>query len=383
MLHVHTRRQRQRILLKSDQLTGMDAVTRRKINDWWNHWHLTFLFPPMYRGHTHTWSTITSECVGCTACGVVHVCSSSVNIVPCNVEQQDDTSLVCTYTGIVLNNTSFFDAEASIADYNAGHCCMHADSHVHTRPNRNPSLQNKIEVLDNITSSVIALLFFSKQARDARETEKNRYNRKISCLFTSHVSRSKNSFAPCNILDGIESCMDGVSSYRRPIRDEDIPPPRHFKQLQRVIVLFLSRIELPRQYIFTEHNEKMHNLVISLMYISSDGISVGGCTFLPKFAGLKKMLPLELVLFRCFGIQPKIVTDGENVIKISIKNATNCALQHEPRTHDAHPPCDFAETHICTCREVPLPSRMWAARTAEPQVPLQVEPRAAKIRRKK
>jgi len=313
----------------------------------------------------------------------VHVCSSPVNIVPCNIEQQDDTSLVCTYTGIVLNNTSFFDPDTSIADYNAGHSCMHADSHVHTRPNRNPSLQHKIEVLDNITSSVIALLFFSKQAHEARETEKIRYNRKISSLFTSHVSRSKNSFAACNILDGIESCMDGVSSYRRPIRSEDIPPPRHFKQLQRVIVLLLSRIELPRQYIFTEHNEKMRNLVISLVYISSDGISVEGSTFLPKFAGLKKMLPLELVLFRCFGIQPKIVTDGENIIKISIKNAKKCALQHEPRRHDAHTVCDFASTHVCTCCEVPLSSRMWTVRTAETQVPAQIEPRAAKIRRKK
>jgi len=364
-------------------MAGMDSITRRKINDWWNQWHLTFLFPPMYRGHTHTWSTISSECVGCTACGVVHVCSSAANIVPCNIEQQDDTSLVCTYTGIVLNNTSFFDPEASIADYNAGHFCMHADSHAHARPNRNPSLQHKIEVLDNITSSVIALLFFSKQAHEARETEKIRYHRKISSLFTSHVSRSKNSFAPCNILDGIEACIDGVSSYRRPIGSEDIPPLRHFKRLQRVIVMLLSRIELPRQYIFTEHNEKMRNLVISLVYISSDGISVEGSTFLPKFDGLKKMLPLELVLFRCFGIQPKIVTDGENIIKISIKNANSTALQHGPTTHDTHPPCDFAGTRVCTCREVALPNQMWTPRAEETQASPRTEPRAAKIRRKK
>ena len=100
--------------------SGVDARTRRQIDEWWMRWHLTFLFPPMYSGHTHVWKSINSECVGCIACGVVHLCSSPSNIVPCAVEQQDDTSLVCTYTGIVVNNSSFFDPETSIADYNAG-----------------------------------------------------------------------------------------------------------------------------------------------------------------------------------------------------------------------------------------------------------------------
>jgi len=359
----------------------MDPNTRRKIDDWWMRRHLTFMFPPMYRGHTHLWSTITSECVGCTACGIVHACSSSANIVPCNIEQQDDTSLVCVYTGIVLNNSSFFDPEASIADYNAGHFCMQSDAHAHVRTNRNPSLQQKIEVLDNIASSTISLLFFSKQAHQARETERIRYNRKISSLFTSHVSRSKNTFASCNILEGIESCIHGVSSYRRPINNEDIPPLRHFRRLQRVIVLLLSRIDLPRQYIFSEQNEKMRNLVISLVYISSDCIGFDGNTFLPKFAGLKKMLPLELVLSRCFGIQPKIVTDGENVIKISIKNAKIAPLESQER-NSAYP-CDFATTNICTCREVTPTNKRWSPETMELLPSRHAEQRCAKIRKKR
>jgi len=361
----------------AEQLRTMDPNTRRKIDDWWMHRHLTFMFPPMYRGHTHIWNTITSECVGCTACGVVHVCSSSTNIVPCSIEQQDDTSRVCTYTGIVLNSTSFFDPEASIADYNAGHFCVHSDSHAHGRTNRNPSLQQKVEVLNNITASMITLLFFSKQAHLARETERIRYNRKIASLFTSHVSRSKNSFASCNILEGIESCIQGVSSYRQPIKDSDIPPLCHFRRLQRVIVLLLSRIHLPRQYIFSEQNEKMRNLVISLVYISSDGISFNGSTFLPKFAGLKKMLPLELVLYRCFGIQPKIVTDGENVIKISIKNAKMSPLESEfPHS------CDFATTNVCTCHETTSTSKTWSPKPARSAPPTQDEPRPTKMRKK-
>ena len=343
----------------------------------------------MYRGHTHVWSTITSECVGCTACGVVHVCSSSTNIVPCAIEQQDDSSCVCTYTGIVVSSTSFFDPEASIAEYNAGHFHVHVDQHQHSRPNRTPSLMQKIEVLDRMMSSIVDLLFFSKQAQHARETERLRFNRKIASVFTAHVSRSRNSFAPCSIIDGIETCIESVSSYRRPIQHDDIPPVRHFTQLKRIIVELLSRIELPRQYIFTEQNEKMRNLIISLVYISSDGISFDGHVYLPKFPGLKKILPLELVLFRCFGIQPKIVTDGENVIKMSIKDPKNSHFDaHNMRTNgdtaDPSRVCNFATTNICTCTETSGTNHILLHSPLRPSSqPVHSEHRPAKIRRRK
>jgi len=363
---------------------AVGAVTRRQIDDWWMRWHLTFLFPPMYSGHVHVWKSINSECVGCIACGVVHLCSSSNNIVPCAMEQQDDTSLVCTYTGIVATNTSFFDPETSIADYNAGYFTMQMDTHAHKH--KNPSLQHKIEVLDNITTNVIHLLFFSKQARCARDTEKIRFNRKIASVFTAHVSRSKNSFAQCNIVSGMEACMFSVASYRRPVDDADIPPPRHFLKLQRIIVSLLSSIQLPRQFIFNEQNEKMKNLVISLVYISSDGISYDGHVYMPKISGLKQILPLELVLSKCFGIQPKIVTDGENIIKMSIKTTkentlhcyngeeNTCTLQtlsavnadrkhhttHSARlAHNIAANCNFTSTKICTCMESPDSSDDW------------------------
>ena len=348
----------------------VDAVTRRKIDEWWMRWHLTFLFPPMYKGHTHTWSTINSECVGCTACGVVHLCSSAANIVPCAIEQQDDTSLVCTYTGIVVNSTSFFDPESSIADYNAGYFQMHVDTHPQLHTPRNPSLQHKIQVLDSITSSIIDLLFYSKQARLARETEKVRFNRKLTSVFTAHVSRSKNSFAQCNIISGIEACIFSVASYRRPVDIQDVPPRKHFQKLQRVIVSLLSRIDLPRQFVYSEQNEKMKNLVISLVYISSDGISFDGHVYLPRFPGLKMVLPLELVLSKCFGIQPKIVTDGENVIKMSIKNAKHWQLDLDdvrfnagmanPETAE----CAFSTTHTCTCRDPIDTNDMWSPSSA-------------------
>jgi hypothetical protein len=161
-------------------------------------------------------------------------------------------------------------------------------------------------------------------------------------------------------------------------------------------VSLLSTIQLPRQFIFNEQNEKMKNLVISLVYISSDGISYDGHTYMPKISGLKQILPLELVLSKCFGIQPKIVTDGENIIKMSIKttkaNTLHCynggentrTLQtpsagcvdqkhHTTHTtrlaHDIAANCNFTSTKICTCRESPDSSDEWVISPALVSLP--------------
>ena len=320
------------------------SITRQKIQAWWNLRHLTFTFPPMFRGHVHEWCSISSDSVGCSLCGVVHICGCSQNIIACNIELQDDSSTVCTYTGIVIKSSSLFDPETSISEYNAGSSTQGAFCRITTYDKRAPSLLQKTEVLHSMTRKVIWMLFFSPQAQNARDLELLRYNRKIVQIFTAHSLKKKNSFRHCNILEGIELCCNGVATYRKPVDIHGIPPLQHFDHLQHVIILLLSHIELPRQFIFSESNERLKNLIISLVYISSDGISFQNHVFLPKFVGLKNILPLELMLAKCFGIQPKIVTDGENVIKLSIK-------QNTKKLHPYHcaPLCDFPNTFVCTC----------------------------------
>jgi len=96
------------------------SITQQKIQTWWNLRHLTFAFPPMFRGHVHEWCSISSDSVRCSLCGAVHICGCSQNIIACNIKLQDNSSTVCTYTGIVLKSSSLFDPETSISEYNAG-----------------------------------------------------------------------------------------------------------------------------------------------------------------------------------------------------------------------------------------------------------------------
>jgi hypothetical protein len=80
------------------------------------------------------------------------------------------------------------------------------------------------------------------------------------------------------------------------------------------------------------------------MYVSRDGIRFNGQVYLPKTPVLAAILPLELALSKCFETQPKIVTDGENIVKMCIRNTFfSSPLEFHPHC------CAFETTGECTC----------------------------------
>jgi len=313
------------------------------IQKWWKRHMLKFIFPVMYQAHTHKWLRICSDCVGCEHCGVVHVCGIKDNIVPCNLQLQEDSSMVCTYTGIVVKNTTLYDGQTSIAEYQTD-CIQRVFAHPTLPPKKCVDVAQKVDTIYKITSVVIDLLFFSAQARSARQFELLRYNRKIKKSFADYTTRSKTCFKACNVLDAIEASMLAMRSFRKPVACEHIPPKRHFECVQRAIVILLSRLNLPRPYLITENSDKIKNLIVSMLYICRDGISYNNKMYLPKIPLLSHILPLELSLAKCFDTQPKIVTDGENTIKMCIKN-TQFRVPLDFPIHS----CKFATTRICTC----------------------------------
>ena len=324
---------------------GLEPGLAQLIQKWWKRHTLTFLLPVMYKAHTHDWMSISMDCVGCRLCGVVHICGIRDNIVPCSLQLQEDSSMVCTYTGIVVKTTTLYDGQTSVAEYQADHLhplCAHSI----LPAKKCMSMAHKIDIVTRITSDVIDQLFFSEQARSARDFEMQRYNRKIKKSFADYLSKSRVCFAQANLLDALEASMRAMSSFRKPVQEDNIPPRAHFVQVQRAIVILLSRLKVPRPYVFTENSDKIKNLVVSMIYVARDGICFKGQVYLPKFPVLASILPLELALSKCFETQPKIVTDGENIVKMCIKNTNFCTPLEFP-THI----CAFETTGHCTCAQ--------------------------------
>jgi len=309
----------------------MHASLEKRIAKWWQLNQFCFMLPPMYDGHEHAWVSLDAGCVGCSLCGVVHVCHEKNNVVPCCAERQDDSSVVCLHTGIVLSTTMFFESEISIADFKIDSYTSMGKLDKKTKI----PVETSQQVISQTVHNMIHLLLFSDKAQKSREMEERRYCKKLAGAFSKHASQKRYQFNQYNILDGIEYSMSVISKYRK----IDNKKKRRLssgkvQEIAANIIQFVSRLTLPKPYILSHPTEKFNNLVTSILYICSDGIVCDGVTYLEKFAVLKTLLPLELTLLSCFKIQPKVVTDGENVIKMCINNI----IAHAPKNVFTTPP---------------------------------------------
>lgn len=330
----------------------INSELKMKYNTWWNDRRRSFLLPPLYASHDHVWEHIDVECVGCAICGVVHICGHPNNIIPCRKEQQTDSSIVCTLTGVVLLQNSLFDSNVTYSDFAKNRGASRGGPHVnHARI----VLTDEVEHMWKLCVDVGNLLMTSKRACMARETEHKSYVRKVSTCFARHLKRNRNAYEEYNLVDALESTMNCVKNTRLPPDIITYPPIQHFAPMIREIVELVMCLELPKPYQPKTNNEKMLNLVIALYYIAIDGITANKHVFLTQCLHLKPILPLQLLLWPIFKLQPKIITEGENVVKMCIKNLTPSQI----RNHGMVSVClkktyclfkDF--THQCTCPEI-------------------------------
>ena len=326
--------------------------TQGKYQAWWQQRENTFMLPPMYAAHAHAWERIDVECVGCTTCGVVHVCGHPRNVVPCRQEQQPDSSIVCTMTGVVLANNSLFDSNVSYVDFAKDTNVSRAQcvKRTHHPPPRITML-DEVEFLWTLCVNMGALLLTSECARTARETEQQAYVNKASTCFARHLKRNRSAFEQYNLLDALEATMLCVKHVRVPSQASACPPLQHLRHVMREMVELMMCLELPKPYQPRAGNDKIQNLVIALYYIAIDGITAGGHVFLTQCLLLKPLLPLQLQLWPVFKLQPKLITEGENVVKMCIKNLSPIDIaKHGLILPVRGPPCLF-ERHSdeCTC----------------------------------
>lgn len=57
-------------------------------------------------------------------------------------------------------------------------------------------------------------------------------------------------------------------------------------------------------------------------------MSTSGHVVIPRLGILKRILPLELFLLPIFKIHPKLITEGENCIKVCVKDMTGTDMRN-------------------------------------------------------
>jgi hypothetical protein len=285
---------------------------------------------------------------------VVHQCGLGGNIIACVAEQQSDSSTVCTLTGIVLSTCALFDVNiASTAFNNSRGVATGSGGGVgFGGARRCAAMADEVEYIWRVCVDAATFLLWSDKAQAARDLEQQSYTRKVSLAFARHVKRSRNLFETVNMVDALQYAIHAVRPTRTPPLVSAAPPLRHLHVVMREIVELVMLLSLPKPYDLKINNEKMVNFVISLLYIAIDGIVVDGHVFLSPCEGLRAALPMQLLLWPVFGLQPKLITEGENVTKMCIKDLTPAEISQHRSTITRHrrAVCPFVD-HVdqCTC----------------------------------
>lgn len=289
------------------------------VSAWWKKNEHNFLFPPAYIGHTHQWEKLDIDTVGCKLCGIVHCCSFKTNIVDCHREIQDDSSVVCTITGIVLNTHSFFDEQISIENFR--HDSLNVENntaHVEKRMKLRHGHSDFMEVTRNMAKNIINRLMYSTEAENSQMHERMRVKRKVQAAFTKYITSKKDSCDSFSIVDALAVCFTAYNAHSRD-HDREKPPISKWNRIIEHICFVLYNINLPKSFRACEKNINFFNLIVTYFYLAKNGLVVDDIVYIPKYESLRDFLPLEVLLWTSFKIQSKIITDGENQLKNCIR----------------------------------------------------------------
>ena len=297
-------------------LTNPKKNMRPDVRLWWERRGPNFLFPPCYPGHQHRWQKIAMDAVGCDLCGVVHLCGEGRNIVPCCQAICDDTSIVCTLTGVVTQSTSFFSNEISNTDFRI----TSVGSHVSTKTPVQSSAE-KMETVCRVCRQVLEMLLYSKQAEEARQRELGRIEKKTRSVFaascTALRSRIGQNHTFC-ILNALEDSIAAMQRFERRDASVEIPPIEAWEDFVSHVSFTLTFLNMPVQYAPSIGSENFRNIVLAVIYMAKNGLTVNGAEFIPTVKVLAKILPLEVFLWSSFQVPSKVITEGENLIKTCI-----------------------------------------------------------------
>ena len=286
------------------------------VHAWWRRQGPAFRFPPCYTGHAHRWHKIDIDTVGCELCGVIHICGEKNNIVPCCEEIQDDTSVVCTLTGVVTRHTSFFSNEISNADFRISSIGAHVAAKTTA-----PSSAERMETICRVCREVLTLLLYSKSAEEARQRELGRIEKKTRSVFAHSCatlrSRLGKNHTFC-ILDALEDSIAAQHRFERRDCSVEVPAADTWEAFISHISFTLAFLKLPPQYAPSPGSENFRNMVVAVVYMAKNGLTVRGAEFIPAVRVLAKILPLEVFLWSSFQVPSKVITEGENLIKTCI-----------------------------------------------------------------
>lgn len=290
---------------------------------WWQ--KQQFLLPPAYGGHQHQWASIEFGVVGCALCGTVHVCQrGSSNVVPCQRVYNEDSSSVCEYTAMVIEQNMLLDPTIDVDGYNKNRERLYADGTARHSARDTPYGENVAQLINWVDDTVHKMLYSEAAAR-CRAAEIVRFKRKLDNALLHFVSKHQGHPARGDVSRAFEFAVSTVRAVRTPHARMEPPPVETLATFKRVIVTLLQTLNITECCRTRVNAERVSVFVVGMLYVAVHGVTARDTVILHARPELQEALPLQSMLHEFFGLQAKLITENENMLK----RCVNACSKHE------------------------------------------------------
>jgi len=276
-----------------------------------------FLLPFGYGACDHQWKQLDAGYCVCSECGKEHHCymGECPEIVCYHSER------ICSITGCVTVEGELM-AERSAGErtayIEAGKVCT---KHKQPVTNRVLFLFGGGSKLRDIIESTVREILASEKTEQCMIQEEKRSDSKLSALFSKalrEASHDHKCVRPNMIL--LLSQVEYHCRKNRKVslrRDVDIEGviERCTESITSLLLQF-GGIRVTKQM---QNVSRCREFICSILYLMRMGITYQNRQLLPKMEILNNILPLQVLLPVIFKIRAKSITEGENIIKLDIR----------------------------------------------------------------
>jgi hypothetical protein len=276
-----------------------------------------FLLPLGYVGCDHQWKQLDAGFCVCSECGKEHHCYMG----ECPEIVASHSERICSITGCVTVEGELM-AERSACERTGAHSSGEGSFKNHkSAASRVLFLFGGGSKLRDVVESTVREILASDKTEQCMIQEEKRSDSKLSALF-SNALREASHDHKCErhnmilLLSQVEyHCRKNRRvSLRRGIDIGNII--EKCTESITSLLLHFGGIRVTKQM---QNVSRCREFICSILYLMRMGITYQNRQLLPKMDILNNILPLQVLLPVVFKIRAKSITEGENIIKLDIR----------------------------------------------------------------
>ena len=258
----------------------------------------------IHRCQMRDWELLDCDVAGCTICGKIHACKDEKCPLVCYEGRQ-----VCELTGFCVRNQLFASDE-------------YVDT-VAYMPSSIPVAHRSIqtEQIEHWINAVIC----SDRSRESLEAEGLKRSTRVKTVFIKLAKQCKAQRNPVNIVHLCALTAHATANMRTPkIMDQDYLRTLAAQCIDAAVFFCRTFLDVLK---CTPPAIKMHGFVVGLLYLMRTGMCIcENVEIVPRIPELQYVLPSENQVKALFKLSTKIMTEVENIIKMTLRRFTRDRL---------------------------------------------------------